>query len=447
MTKIALPEDVKFIIDVITRAGYEAYAVGGCIRDTLLGREPEDWDIATSAAPWKVKELFHHTIDTGLKHGTVTVMMHRVGYEVTTYRIDGEYLDGRHPESVSFVTSLEEDLKRRDFTINAMAYNDRSGLVDLFGGQRDMEQGMIRCVGNAADRFREDALRMLRALRFSAQLGYQIHPFTQDAISELAVNLRKVSAERIQTEFLKLLLSPHPEYLQRMYELGLTAQFLPEFDRMMETEQNNPHHCYTVGIHTIRVMQGVPSDRVLRLAALFHDVGKPDCKWTDSDGTDHFAGHAQEGCNMTEQIMRRLKFDNDTIRQVCCLVLYHDMGNDAEITPEFTRYLMHDVGPELFSKLLMLKEADVAAQSEYMREEKAENHRRMRLYYEEALRNAYCIDLKHLALKGRDLMEAGMRPGTQMGEALERLLNEVLSHPERNQKDILLEKLRAWGYI
>ncbi|MCD7864203.1 MAG: CCA tRNA nucleotidyltransferase [Lachnospiraceae bacterium] len=447
MTKIALPEDVKFIIDVITRAGYEAYAVGGCIRDTLLNREPEDWDIATSAAPWKVKELFHHTIDTGLKHGTVTVMMHRVGYEVTTYRIDGEYLDGRHPESVSFVTSLEEDLKRRDFTINAMAYNDRSGLVDLFGGQRDMEQGMIRCVGNAADRFREDALRMLRALRFSAQLGYQIHPFTQDAISKMAVNLRKVSAERIQTEFLKLLLSPHPEYLQRMYELGLTAQFLPEFDRMMETEQNNPHHCYTVGIHTIRVMQGAPSDRVLRLAALFHDVGKPDCKWTDGDGTDHFAGHAQEGCNMTEQIMRRLKFDNDTIRQVCCLVLYHDMGNDAEITPEFTRYLMHDVGPELFSKLLTLKEADVAAQSAYMQEEKAENHRRMRLYYEEALRKAYCIDLKHLALKGRDLMEAGMRPGTQMGEALERLLNEVLSHPERNQKDILLEKLRAWGYI
>ena len=447
MTKIALPEDVKFIIDVITRAGYEAYAVGGCIRDTILGKEPEDWDIATSAAPGRVKELFHHTIDTGLKHGTVTVMMHRVGYEVTTYRIDGEYLDGRHPESVSFVTSLEEDLNRRDFTINAMAYNDRSGLVDLFGGQRDLEQGIIRCVGNASDRFREDALRMLRALRFSAQLGYQIHPFTRDAIRALAPNLQKVSAERIQTEFIKLLLSPHPEYLERMYDLRLTAQFLPEFDRMMETEQNNPHHCYTVGLHTIRVMQGVPADRVLRLAALFHDIGKPGCRWTDPGGADHFAGHAQEGCNMTEQIMRRMKFDNDTIRQVCCLVLYHDMGNNSEITPEFARYLLHDVGLELYPKLLTLKDADVAAQSDYMREEKEENHRRLRLYYEEVLQKQYCIDLKHLALKGRDLIDAGMQPGLKMGEALERLLGEVLSHPELNDKEKLFDKLRVWGYI
>ncbi len=447
MTRITLPEDVKFIIDVITRAGYEAYAVGGCIRDTILGREPEDWDIATSAAPQQIKELFHHTIDTGLKHGTVTVMMHRVGYEVTTYRVDGEYLDGRHPESVCFVTSLEEDLKRRDFTINAMAYNDRSGLVDLFGGQSDLKQGIIRCVGNASDRFREDALRMLRALRFSAQLGYQIHPFTRDAIRSLAPNLRKVSAERIQTEFVKLLLSPHPEYLEHMYDLGLTAQFLPEFDRMMETGQNNPHHCYTVGIHTIRVVQGVAADRVLRLAALFHDVGKPGCRWAAPDGTDHFAGHAQEGCNMTEQIMRRLKFDNDTIRQVCCLVLYHDMGNSEEITPEFARYLMHDVGLVLYPQLLALKEADVAAQSDYMRAEKEENHRRLRLYYEEVLQKQYCIDLKHLALKGRDLIEAGMQPGMQMGEALERLLQEVLSHPEQNDKETLMEKLKVWGYI
>ncbi len=447
MVKILLPEDVKFIINVITQAGFEAYAVGGCVRDSILGREPEDWDIATSAAPHQIKDLFHRTIDTGIKHGTVTVMIHRTGYEVTTYRVDGEYLDGRHPESVRFVASLQEDLKRRDFTINAMAYNDSAGLVDLFGGQRDLEQGLIRCVGNAMDRFGEDALRILRAVRFSAQLGYQIHPFTRDAMKSLAPNLKKVSMERIQTEFVKLLCSPHPEYLEQMYEMELTAQFLPEFDTMMGTEQHNPHHCYTVGVHTIRVVQGVPGDRVLRLAALFHDVGKPACRWSGEDHVDHFAGHAQVGSDMTEQILRRMKFDNDTIRQVCCLVLYHDMGNNVNITPEFARFLMHDVGVALYPKLMILKEADIAAQSDYMAEEKQENNRRLRQYYEEALERDYCIDLKQLAVKGRDLIEAGMQPGMKLGEALERLLDEVLSHPELNEREILLEKLREWGYL
>ena len=246
---IILPEKVKFIIDTITEAGYEAYAVGGCIRDSILGRVPDDWDITTSAKPQQVKELFRRTIDTGIEHGTVTVMLDKDGFEVTTYRIDGEYEDSRHPKEVIFTANLIEDLKRRDFTINAMAYNEQAGLVDVFGGTEDIERKMIRCVGNAEERFTEDALRMMRAIRFSAQLGYEIEEGTKEAIRKLAGNLRNISAERIQVELVKLLVSPHPDYLRTAYETGVTKVVLPEFDACMETPQVHPHHCYNVGEH------------------------------------------------------------------------------------------------------------------------------------------------------------------------------------------------------
>ena len=234
--KILLPTDVEKIIATMEDAGYEAFAVGGCIRDSILGREPNDWDITTSATPEQVKALFRRTIDTGIQHGTVTVMMHHIGYEVTTYRIDGEYEDSRHPKEVTFTADLLEDLKRRDFTINAMAYNYGAGLVDAFGGLQDLEKGIIRCVGDPMERFSEDALRMMRAVRFSAQLGYAIDPATKDAIRLLAPTLQKVSAERIQVELTKLVTSPHPEYLEIAYETGITKQVLPEFDLCMQTE-------------------------------------------------------------------------------------------------------------------------------------------------------------------------------------------------------------------
>ena len=286
--KINLPEKVRQIIKILTDHGYEAYAVGGCVRDSILGRAPQDWDITTSATPQQVKELFFHTIDTGIQHGTVTVMMHHEGFEVTTYRIDGEYTDARHPKEVQFTASLLEDLKRRDFTINAMAYNEKEGLVDAFDGVGDFRRGVIRCVGEAKERFSEDALRMLRAVRFAAQLGFTIETETIAAMELLAGNIAKVSAERIQVELVKLLVSDHPEKLLTAYETGLTAVFLPEFDRMMETGQNNPHHCYTVGEHTIQAVKNVPSDKVLRLTMLLHDVAKPACKVTDEQGIDHF---------------------------------------------------------------------------------------------------------------------------------------------------------------
>ncbi|MBO4515022.1 MAG: CCA tRNA nucleotidyltransferase, partial [Lachnospiraceae bacterium] len=265
---IEIPQKAKEILDVLHGAGFEAYVVGGCVRDSILGRTPQDWDVTTSARPEEVKALFRRTIDTGIQHGTVTVMMDKEGFEVTTYRIDGKYEDSRHPSEVIFTPSLEEDLKRRDFTINAMAYNDRDGLVDLFGGMEDMEKKVIRCVGDARARFGEDALRIMRAVRFSAQLGYEIEAQTREAIRELAPTLRNISAERIQTELIKLVVSGHPEYLRIAWETGITKVVLPEFDLMMETPQNHPHHCYNVGEHTLVSMTQVSADKVLRLTML-----------------------------------------------------------------------------------------------------------------------------------------------------------------------------------
>ena len=311
--QIQVPEDVKRIIETIEKAGFEAYAVGGCVRDCLLGKEPNDWDITTSAKPEQVKSLFRRTIDTGIKHGTVTVMLNRVGYEVTTYRIDGEYEDGRHPKEVIFTGSLREDLRRRDFTINAMAYSEKDGLVDLFGGQQDLENKIIRCVGDAKERFTEDALRMLRAVRFSAQLGFTVDEDTISAMKELAPNLSKVSAERIQTELVKTLVSDNPGNLKIAYECGLTKVFLPEFDLCMECGQNNPNHIYSVGEHILKSVEYAEPERILRLAMLFHDLGKPRCRTQGEDGYDHFYNHAAVSSELAEEVLRRLKFDNHTI--------------------------------------------------------------------------------------------------------------------------------------
>ena len=360
--KILLPTDVEKIIATIEDAGYEAFAVGGCIRDSILGREPNDWDITTSATPEQVKALFRRTIDTGIQHGTVTVMMHHIGYEVTTYRIDGEYEDSRHPKEVTFTADLLEDLKRRDFTINAMAYNYGAGLVDAFGGLQDLEKGIIRCVGDPMERFSEDALRMMRAVRFSAQLGYAIDPATKDAIRVLAPTLQKVSAERIQVELTKLVTSPHPEYLEIAYETGITKQVLPEFDLCMQTEQHNPHHCYGVGEHILRSMEAIPPDKVLRLAMLLHDIGKPQTMVIDEDGISHNQGHSELGETMARDILRRLRYDNDTITKVTRLIGVHDLR--MEPTGKAVRRVMNRIGAEYFPMLCQGWDADLAAQSD-----------------------------------------------------------------------------------
>ncbi len=444
--RIELPEKVLQIINCITEAGYEAYAVGGCIRDSILGRVPDDWDITTSATPLQVKQLFRRTIDTGIQHGTVTVMLDREGFEVTTYRIDGKYEDGRHPEEVTFTPNLEEDLKRRDFTINAMAYNEKEGLVDLFGGMEDINAGVIRCVGDPIARFNEDALRIMRAIRFAAQLGYEIHPETKQAIRELAPNLKKISAERIQVELTKLVVSTHPEAMGTVYETGVAEVIMPEFVRIMETDQHHPHHSYSVGEHTIRAMQEVEGCKELRLAMLFHDIGKPLCLTVDEQGITHFYGHAQHSAEIARKILRRLRFDNDTTDTVCRLVKYHDYGNSVEPDRRFVRRAMNKIGEDLFPLLFAVRKADIMAQSMNFREEKLYRLAKWQELYEQILLREECVSLKTLAVTGSDLIALGMRPGKELGTVLQELLQLVLDRPECNTKEYLsqlvINKLR-----
>ena len=434
--KIQLPEKVKVIIQTLEAAGYEAYAVGGCVRDSVLGRIPADWDITTSALPEQVKELFHRTIDTGIEHGTVTVMMDKEGFEVTTYRIDGEYRDHRHPEQVNFTGELKEDLRRRDFTINAMAYNDRCGMVDAFGGIEDLKHGVIRCVGVAGERFEEDVLRILRAVRFAAQLGFEIEKETADAARALAGNLKDISAERIQTELVKLLVSPHPEMLRTAYELGITRVVLPEFDVMMETPQHHPHHMYSVGEHTLKALEFTDPEKVLRLSVLFHDFGKPQTR-TTVDGVDHFHGHANVSAQETVRIMRRLKFDNATMDQVKRIVLYHDARPQPD--ERQIRRLLHRAGEDIFPGLFQVMGADILAQSEYRKIEKLVNLERVHQVYDEILKRKDCISLKNLQVTGKDLIAAGMEPGKKIGEILNQMLEDVLETPEHNEREYLLK--------
>ena len=434
--RINLPEQVKRILGELNRNGYEAYAVGGCVRDAILGREPQDWDITTAAKPEQVKAVFSRTLDTGIQHGTVTVMVDHVGYEVTTYRIDGKYEDSRHPKEVSYTLNLLEDLRRRDFTINAMAYNEECGLVDTFDGVGDLQKGIIRCVGDARERFSEDALRMLRALRFAAQLGFTIEGSTEEAIGELAENLKKVSAERIQVELTKLLLSDHPEEMRELYRTGISAVILPEWNEMMETEQQNPHHCYSVGEHTIAVLCQVPAERALRYAALLHDVAKPVCMTRDIDFIDHFHGHPERGEEMARDIMRRLKMDNATTDFVCGLVKYHD--RNPELSKKAVRRMVYRIGTRYYPQLFVLKKADILAQSNYRKQEKLAALAQYESFYHEIIDNQECLSLKELAVTGADLIEAGMKPGKELGAVLQKLLELVIEDPGKNTKEYLM---------
>ncbi|MBQ8913775.1 MAG: CCA tRNA nucleotidyltransferase [Lachnospiraceae bacterium] len=444
--KIKMPKGAAYIIDELNKNGFEAYIVGGCVRDSLLGKRPHDWDITTSANPYQVKDIFKKTVDTGLQHGTVTVLVDKAhsldgeyAFEVTTYRVDGIYEDHRRPKKVTFSKSLEEDLKRRDFTINAMAYNDSEGVVDIFGGKDDLKSKIVRCVGVPSDRFDEDALRILRAVRFAAQLGFDIDEPTKEAMKKQARFLSDISAERIREELTKLITSDNPGMLVMAYELGLTGIFLPEFDTMMETPQHNPNHLYSVGIHTIKVMENVPKNVVLRYAALLHDVAKPACRTTDENGVDHFYEHHVVGSKMAQEILKRLKFDNETIDRVVRLVLYHDYGIGGEIGVKSVRRFLAKLGKENFEDFITIREADRLAQSDYNQSYKVENTSRLKSIYEMVVRENQCLKISDLAIGGNDLMELGMKPGKAMGDMLKYLLDAVLDEPGFNSRDKLLE--------
>ncbi len=383
--------------------------------------------------------MFGHTIDTGIQHGTVTVMLEREGFEVTTYRIDGEYEDSRHPREVIFTANLIEDLKRRDFTINAFAYNDKSGIVDAFHGMKDLSDGVIRCVGEASERFDEDALRILRAVRFSAQLGFMVAEETKAAIKILAPNLRHISAERIQAELVKLLMSDHPDALRDAYELGITKAVLPELDAAFATAQQNPHHQYTVGEHLMQSLLHIQADKSLRLAALLHDIGKPKVRMTDGEGIDHFHGHVEVSEQMAAGILRRLKFDNDTITKVQKYIRYHDYK--PEPNARAVRRAVNKIGAEYF-EVMALWRADTLAQSSYERQQKLAHIDAVEQLYTEIMESNQCISLKTLEITGNDLIALGVPKGKQIGVLLNQLLEEVLQEPGHNTHEYLMQKAR-----
>ncbi|MCR4806350.1 MAG: CCA tRNA nucleotidyltransferase [Lachnospiraceae bacterium] len=445
---ITLPDKVKLIIQKLTDEGYEAYAVGGCVRDSLLGKEPNDWDITTSASPLQVKSLFRRTIDTGIKHGTVTIMFGKEGYEVTTYRIDGEYEDGRHPKQVTFTKSLEEDLKRRDFTINAMAYNDKEGIVDLFDGLKDLDRGMIRAVGDPYERFNEDALRILRAVRFAAQLDYDIDKETLKAAADLCDNLKLISAERIRTELQKLLTSGHPDKVLTLYETGITKVILPEFDLMMETGQNTPHHAYNVGVHTVEAMKNSvaydadlsPDDiKILRLTLLLHDSGKPAARTRDEDGTDHFKGHADISEEIAVSVMRRLKYDNDTLNKVKRLVKYHD--HRKKLTEPRVRRMAVLISRDLMPLWFIVRRCDICAQSTMARAEKLKDIEDCKKIYDKIIDREDPLSVKELAVSGKDLLDLGLTSGPAVGKIINRMFEDVLDEPSHNDREWLLSRI------
>lgn len=408
--KIEMPSEVKFIISELENHEYEAFAVGGCIRDSLLGRTPNDWDITTSAKPEEVKEIFHRTVDTGIKHGTVTVLIGKKSFEITTYRVDGAYTDGRHPESVRYSKYLKEDLRRRDFTINAFAYNDEVGLRDEFYGFRDMEWKIIRAVGNAEDRFSEDALRMMRAIRFAAQLGFNIELNTYNAIIKLAPNIKKVSAERIQVELTKTLMSDHPEVTIEYAKTGLFVEILPV---LYDTLSGISAH------KTLELLKYVPRMVIMRYAALLRYR-------TPEEARD---------------VLRKLKLDNFTINTVTKLVEYQNDINDViEENDISVREAIHKYGTDLLELMFVFAEADGRMKREYTGFNSRGRNvhlKTIKKLYDEILERGDCVDLKGLAVNGSDLMELGI-VGEQIGETLNWLLHIVMENPALNNKNTLI---------
>lgn len=432
---IKLPNDVEIIIQQLNQAGYASYVVGGCVRDSLLGLEPEDWDVCTSALPEETKQVFSgfHIIETGIQHGTVTVRVNHQSYEVTTFRKDGDYKDFRHPETVEFVSKLKDDLSRRDFTVNAMAYHPKTGVVDYFNGQKDLASKTICCVGDAKTRFQEDALRILRGLRFAARYGFSIESSTKNAMKECKELLSLIAKERISEELKKLLLGDYPETILLDYR-EIFAQFIPEFATMFDMEQKNPHHQYDVWEHTVKSVAYADKNLFVRLAVLFHDIGKPQTFSMDTEGIGHFYSHAKAGEALCETILRRLKFDAKTIAYVKELVKYHDI--QIEPTEKAVKKQLNRIGAEQFERLLLVKEAD--AKTTVNAEIKLKKIEAVRKLYQMVIEKNACFTLKDLEISGNDLIFLGIPEGKQVGATLLLLLDMVMENKLQNKRESLV---------
>ena len=434
---VQIPDSANRIIKQLQNNGFEAFVVGGCVRDSLLGREPHDWDICTNASPEQVKAALndYDIIDTGIKHGTVTVLSESDKYEVTTYRIDGEYSDHRRPDQVSFTKDLTDDLARRDFTINAMAYNDDAGLVDVFGGQKDLRNGVIRCVGNADHRFEEDALRVLRALRFASVYGFGIQSSTAAAIHRNVPALSYVAEERMFSELCKLLMGESVLDILLSYS-DVICQIIQDMKPCVGFLQNNPHHRYTVYEHIARAVDTYKgTDVAVRLALLLHDIGKPLC-YSEKNGVGHFYGHAKASQEIAKKVLDGLKVDNATRHDVTELVLYHDL--DAEASQKFVKKWLNKIGEKQLRRLIEIMKADTLAQSGLGAEERLRKYEQIESLIDQVLAERQPFSVRDLAVNGRDLIELGIPEGPTIGMILEELLENVINDQIPNEKEKLL---------
>ena len=434
MIKIDMPEDVKNIINTIEKNGYEAFAVGGCIRDSILGKTPNDWDITTSARPEAVDKLFEKTIATGIEHGTVTVMINKKGYEVTTYRIDGEYTDGRHPDSVEYTEEITEDLSRRDFTINAMAYNDTRGFVDIFGGIDDLKSEAIRCVGEAEKRFNEDALRMMRAIRFSAQLGFDIEENTMSAIKKLHALIKGVSAERINIEFTKTMNS-NPLKIDFFRECGLLELIVPEIDKIYDKEDENGFDVYE---RALLMAENSPEDTAIRLSSILSPLA-------DILGVDKI-----------KKILSKMRYDNKTIDRSIKILEYRNYEIHDERT-DIKRLMSKFSTDEIFHDFLKFKESEAKSEVNLVKnkkynkkieinkgifDEKVEIIKRVYKIYIDILEKKECFRLSDMDIGGKDIISAGVKPGKEVGRILNELLEFVINNPDQNKKEIFVKILK-----
>ena len=437
--RIEVPAPVSYIIQELEKCGHEAYMVGGCVRDSILGRKPHDYDICTSATPDEILQAFPYEeiIPTGLQHGTVTILINKESFEVTTYRIDGDYSDNRRPDNVTFTKNLVEDLRRRDFTINAMAYNPKTGLIDPFNGMEDIKYKKIRCVGSAEDRFNEDALRILRAIRFEAQLNFAGLPETMFEIERQYERLKNISIERINSEFCKIVASE-----QFCVELVLYSNvfslFIPELKDLIGFQQNNPYHAYDVFNHTVHAIErGESDDLVVRLAVFFHDFGKPHSYQDGEDGIRHFKGHGKVSAEITDSIMKRLRFDNETRNNVVELVYYHDAT--FEVGKKYVKRWLNKIGEKQFRRLLEVRKADIKGQKPDYEESRIEKVNNIENILDEILQEQECFSLKDLAVNGNDVKKTmSIKEGKDVGYWLSEILKRVIDGELENNRDDLI---------
>ena len=439
---LSIPDDVKIIMNILTENNFKSYIVGGACRDMILGKIPTDYDICANAIPEEMIKIFHnfHIISTGIKHGTVTVMYNNVGYEVTTFRIDGNYSDNRRPDNVKFVDNIIDDLGRRDFTINAMAYNEKEGLIDPYDGYPDLTiNNVIACVGNADTRFSEDPLRMLRAIRFSAQLGFDIDTRTRWAIVANANKIEKISKERIRDEICKILMSENPQNIEKLQSMGLMKYVIPKLELCFGVKQDNNYHNLDVGEHVIKSLIDSPKDLNIRLALLLHDIGKPKCKTIDQDGQGHFYNHEEVSMQMAKVWLQKYRFDNDTIDEVCILILYHDYF--ADYSKKSIKKLLNMVGIDIALKLIEIRNQDIKAQSEkyFYRLEECD---KIKNIISEIISANEAFSIKDLAINGDDLIAIGFKEGEKIGKILNYLLGLVLEFPEYNSRNKLMETVK-----